>query len=634
MIRVIIDDNLIHIPDKWKDLSSKLKREDDYNAVLLYQETTLELYDEAYNYLYNKLLEEGYCSVSKIEVQESCDEGKIWDRLLLGKIFISDIKFNEKNCQASVKIEDQSFYAMIKNNVKIKTVLDAGKTKNGFDIDIPDDYLVDFWDVATNASIIKTGIYCYRAYELFKYLIGFMSDNRIGFASTLFDFGGKWSGLCITTGKRLRTNNKDKMTQFSFNEIFNEIKNVTEPLVMILEDPYGSPVIRIENQSYSLDSAILMTLDDIYEIQTSVDSDLLYTNVKVGSSTLNDDNIFPFPEQIDYYGFKDEQVYLQGECNIDRDLDLSGSFVRSNNVIEDIIYIGSDSYEEEIFIIETIVQTATTGRTTNVNYFDINPAVYYYNTGLTNSNIITRYTGGLPSNVIQYTGTLGDGLFYAYSQASLFTGPATNDNLIVNANTSQNNGGYYNTATSRFTANVTGVFSLSVYYNMYNLNFNVGSVFSFRVIIRYYDSTGAAKDTYLGIDQPYVDGVGINNLTWSFTRSQKMNAGDFAEIRLEVDGDGNDIITYEYDSHFSCYDNTVGGGIMQYVDSKAYPVLLHEFEYPLSNTQFNNIVQNPLSKIKFKMNQQVYRTGWIKEIKYQHISKKATIKLFTSQNAN
>jgi len=41
-----------------------------------------------------------------------------------------------------------------------------------------------------------------------------------------------------------------------------------------------------------------------------------------------------------------------------------------------------------------------------------------------------------------------------------------------------------------------------------------------------------------------------------------------------------------------------------------------------------------LSKIQFKMNQQVYRTGWIKEIKYQHISKKASIKLFTSQNAN
>ena len=634
MIRVILDDSMIYIPDKWKDLSSKLKREDDYNAVLLYQETTLEFYDQAYNYLYNKLLEEGYCSVSKIEVQESCDEGKTWDRLLIGKIFISDIKFNEKNCQASVKIEDQSFYAMIKNNSKIKTVVDAGKTKNSESIAIPIDYLVDFWDVATNASIIKTDIYCYRVYDLFKYLIGFMSDNRVGFASNLFDYGGKWQGLAISSGKRLRTNNKDKMIQISFNDLFNEVKNVTEQLVMILEDPYGSPVIRIEDQSYSLDSAILMTLDDVYEIQTSVDSDIIYTNVKVGTGTLNDDNALPFPEQIDYFGFKDEQVFLQGECNIDRDLDLSGSFVRSNNVIEDIIYLGSDSYDNDIFIIETIVESTNNGRTTNTNYFDVTPAVYYYNIGLTNSNILDRYIGGLPNNVAQYTGAIGDGLFYAYSSAALFTGPPTNDYLITNASVSQNVGGYYNTGTSRYTAPVTGIYSFGVYFEMYNINWNIccGPI-DFRVIIRYYDSSGFAKDTYLGPMQTANPGV-TTSLFWSFQRTQKMNAGDYAEVRMEADGGLNGIINYDYSSHFTCYDNTVGGGVMEYIDPKSYPILLHEFEYPLSNAQFCNIVQNPLSKIQFKMNQQVYRTGWIKEIKYQHISKKASIKLFTSQNAN
>jgi hypothetical protein len=643
MIRVILDNTLVTNPDSWKELVSKLKREDQYNALLLYQETELIFNDEAYDYLYQKLLADGYCSVIDCIIQESCDEGASWTQLIKGRIFLSDVKFNERICTAQVKIEDQSFFALIKNNLKIKTAINGRESKNLLDISsvIPQTYWVDFYDVATNVAIQAT-IPCVRVYDAFKYLIAFVSDNEIGFESSLFGDGGKWAGLSITTGKRLSTTNEEQITQFSLDELYTEIMNVTEPLIMILEDPYGSPKIRIENMDYTYTSNIIATMNDVYEINTSVDEQKIYTNVKLGSSTLNDAPALPFPENINILGFKQEQVYLVGQCNIDNDLDLSGDWVRSNNVIEDILYLSSDSYDDEIFLIETIRDTLTsyTGRTTNVNYFGISPAVYYYNTGLINNEILNRYVGGIPNSASSIYGDTQDGKFYAVYI------PRTINYTIDEFQFSYDNeindyGNDYNPITSTFTAPQAGVYSIyaSAYLGNFSWSTN-GQEVEVDFFLRYYDSSNNPIG-YVLLDNGNTDNVYSppnSQISLSGGRTQKMNQGDYVQVWVRLSSFNNNANLVSFDilptGVFTCYYNTNGGGLIVPKDPKNYPILVHEFEYPLSPSEWQNIISNPLGKIAFKMNKQDTRTAWIDEIVYEHFSKTAKIKLITATNAN
>jgi hypothetical protein len=640
MIEVILDDIVITKPNSWKELSSKLKREDGYNAVLLYQETNLELTDEGYNYLYSKLLSDGFCAVIKCEIRETCNEGNTYDQLIVGKIFLSDVKFNEKSCTANVKLEDQSFFAMIKNNLKIKTTVDARKSKNQLDISsyLPPDYLVDYYDVATNASVVKANVYTVRVYDAFKYMIAFITDGRVGFESTLFNVGGKWDGLAITTGKRIYSGSKENWQQFSMQDLFTEVSNCTEPLLMILEDPYTNPVIRIESLEYTYSSNIIMTIDDIYEVTTSVETDQIYTNVKVGTDILNDDQALPFPEQINLFGFKKEEVYLVGECNIDNDLDLNGTWVRSNNVIEDIIYLNSENYNENIFFVETIRTSNTTGRTTNENIFNISPAVYYYNTGLTNDNILERYIGKFPNSVAQLIGDTQDGLFQAvdYSGTIPYT---VNEFQLDYGNEVYDFGNDYDAFTSTFTAPLAGIYSFKASVNFNNFTWSASSQsLGIELILKYFDSGGNPTSNVV-LDTKYADNFPPIPTPYAYlagTRTQKMNQGDYVQVWVRLFNVLSSFVSFDKVSPgtFVCYDNSLGGGIIINKDPKNYPILLHEFEYPLNTTQWENIINNPLGRIQFKMNKQPYRNAWIKEIKYQHITKIAKFKLITSSNAD
>jgi len=81
----------------------------------------------------------------------------------------------------------------------------------------------------------------------------------------------------------------------------------------------------------------------------------------------------------------------------------------------------------------------------------------------------------------------------------------------------------------------------------------------------------------------------------------------------------------------------LGGGVFETGEPSLYPVLVHEFEYPLSQNRFDNIVNNPSGLVGFNMNSQRNRKAWIKELVYDHTKSLARIKLLTdktTQNAS
>ena len=146
-------------------------------------------------------------------------------------------------------------------------------------------------------------------------------------------------------------------SQFSFDDLFNEI-NRRIPLVMIVENPYSEyPTIRIENRDYQYTNANIFTATDVYEVISKVDTKNIFAKINVGSSVVTDQGLFP--EQIHFFGFGPEEYNVQGECNIDTTLELGTDWATSSNVIAQQLN-GFQDYDSNLFLIETEYFTSTT----------------------------------------------------------------------------------------------------------------------------------------------------------------------------------------------------------------------------------------------------------------------------------
>jgi len=641
MIQFLLDDVQYDAPKGWEEIETTIKRDFQYNSVLANQDTDVDFSGEAYNYLYTKLRTEGFCSKVKFEIRISSDD-LTFRTLLRGNLFVSDIQFNERTCIATCKIEDNSYYAMINNNKSLATTLDSGLSKNGVAITVPPVYQVDFQNILTLA-IARADVKCYRVYDAFEYLIKFMSDGRLQFASdylqttsfTSIDEGDPlgfgWKGLCITTGINIRvgtTVNDFSLSQFSFDDLFNEI-NRRIPLVMIVENPYSEyPTIRIENRDYQYTNANIFTATDVYEVISKVDTRNIFAKISVGSSVVTDQGLFP--EQIAFFGFGPEEYNVQGECNIDTTLELGTDWATSSNVIAQCLN-GAQDYDSNLFLIETEYLTSTTGITWNANNIGlINPPVpQYFNTNLANNYILSRYRGGIPGNVVKYTGVKGDGEFQATNTSSYAVGVLT---AMDFPNVIFNNGGHYD-GTNKFTAPITGVYTFNLQGSVVTAGYTGLGTCVVGLYAFIYDTTMTIQSNNL---IGYLAGASNTdpNETFNITSQLILNDGWSVRFFAQKSAPPGVTATVLSNSVLECIDNSIGGGIFLLVDASDFPIYLYEMTYPMCQSEFDTIMANTVGAIEFNMNGQAYRRGWINELTFNHQQGIATIKLISRNNGN
>jgi hypothetical protein len=643
MMQFLLDDVIYDAPKGWEDIETSIKRDFQYNAVLANQDTDVDFTGEAYDYLYTKLRTDGYCTKTKFEVRIS-DDGITYRTLLRGNLFMSDIQFNERTCTATVKIEDNSYYAMINNNKSISTTLDSGKSKNGVSITTPPVYQVDFLNIAT-LGVARADVNCYRVYDAFEYLIKFMSDGRLQFTSdylqtttftdemegSLLGFG--WKGLCITTGINIRNGsgtNDFSQSQFSFDDLWKEISRRI-PLVLIVENPYGEyPTIRIENRDYQYTNANIFTATDVYEVISKVDTKSIYAKVNVGSSVVTDQGLFP--EQIHFFGFGPEEYIVQGECNIDTALELGTDWATSSNVICQQLN-GFQDYDSNLFLVETEYFSPTSGQTWNYNNLGlITPPIYYYfNTNLTNSYILNRYRGGLPGDLAQYTGVKGEGEFQATELAAYAIGALTTMNFT---NVIFNNGSHYN-GLNAFIAPIAGVFNFNIALTATSTGYTTSTQSCTVGIYAFIYDAGGTLQSNNQFGNLITMSQANPNQGYNFTGPLILNDGWYVIFKAQKTASIPAItVQFEANSSLECVDNSIGGGIFVTVDNADIPLYLYEMEYPMCQDDFDIIMANTVGTVQFNMNGQPYRRGWISELTYNHTRGMATIKLISKNNGN
>lgn len=671
MIKFTIDYLEVDPALNWQDINFTIKTDKQYNLFLQYQEYTLDFAGSGFAYIYDKINNDSFCESIPCEIFSTCD--KIDYLIFSGNILLTDCEVNERTCTVKCKVVDKSFFSRINNNKNIKTALDSAKTKNGEVLGNCNQYTVDVYSVLGNT--FKYEVECARVWDAFRYMIDFVSDNTIDFRSDAFAYTGRYGGMALTTGYRMRKGIvsalNGRWNQFSFLELYEEV-NKRIPLLLLVEDPYGKlgkPIVRIEPLEYRYSNTEIFNAQNIDEIVTSFDTDKLFAKIKFGSP-VDYNSVYKFPEAVTFYGFRDEEFHLLGDCNLDLTLDLTADWIVSSNLIEKMVQNLDQSYDSEIVMLSTQSLTFYTGRTTNTNFINTVPPYYYYNELLNNDHISQRIGQDLSAELASYYASSFTGQVYAYANTpvsidnthgSVFLNTVAEKGTFLTAET-YDYGNYFDTTISQYIAQQTAVynFTAQITYQTGNLSFGSNKVL-FQQYLVHYDSGGIEKQRYhfgnrnnfFGTS-PDDNFLGLttnsgNKIAYLPNASISMVQGDYIKMFLRSIPDGTG---YNYNFHYfnvgigdvtwgielapeatylQCTATSIFGGIFNNVNPDDLRVKVHKFNYPMTEPEWLRILNNPIGNVKFAMNGQKIRNGWIQEIKYSPITGQALFTLNTSK---
>jgi hypothetical protein len=630
-----IDGIVYDNPQGWEGIDTVLKREREFDGILAYYDATVTFYGAAYEYLLD-LKNQGFCNKAEMIVIRT--DGYTPKKVAQGTIFVADCEFRAAFKSVLCKIKDSTFYAKINSNKGIKTVPSGNLSKAGDTITAAQAYDVLMYAL-DGTTPIKT-IYSIRVYEAFRWFVSFMTNDTISFRSDSFDYGGEYEGLAITCGAKLSAplisvynTSNPPLPAFSFEQLYKEVKKKI-PICFVIENPFTDPVFRLETIDYLDGNISSVQFTDLDDILTKFDTQRLYSDIKVGSTTVNNSTFLAFPEGINFAGFKQEEFFTVGECSIKNTLDLVSDWIISSNIIEAALG-GDTDYNSDLILLDTIVTDPSVhdGRSTNTDFLDV--GIFYYNALLANFNTLNRNNGGFPSSIAVNSNDGVSGTFQAIPSATVsFSGGISLQN-VFNAET-YDNGGNYNTASQRFTAPSTNVYKFEA-QEVYRINTLVAPPFGVKsinviLLINVYNALNVLTQTNR-LDLQSVFTTGLYTITGN--KAIIMNQGDYAECIIEFRPSFYSTYTAQIlvpNTYFRSDSNGNTSGIINTVDSDDYAVEIHEFSSPLTSDEFDTMLDNPIDSFIFWHNDKLIRAGQLEEAKYNYATSIGSFKIVTKKS--
>ncbi len=663
--RYFLDGNeLADDPIGWDKIRPKLHFVPELNARLLKIEAELTFHGDGFAYLLSQYDTLGHCGLVNIEIQELNNNLQTYRVIHMGYIFISQISIDRKEMLIKTQVEDNSFYARINNNKSIAAFPFATLSKNNVTITkAPFSYVhyVMPVDCSINPILLlhqdSDGVYYdnahYKVFDLFRYLVDFMTDGLMDFASTLFDTGGDYEGLMLTCGEVVRLQStgttetafKDNFQRLSFAKLFSEI-NKKLHIGMWIEVSAGRPVLRIERDSYFRQSNILHTCSNIDKVTETFEIEKLYAKIKLGSSVIDNASSLSFPEDITFLGFKEEEFIILSECNLDNTLDLATEFIISSNVIEDMAVNGASSYNKNFVLVMTEPYYGDWITKTGNVFGDPTPC--QYNLDLTNVNVTQSWLDGIPNSMVNYFGSPVD-LFKAQPTLNLlllqvFTSTQTTAPIQYNDDSSagffDTNGDYDAVTDFDFTSPVNGFYSFRIYSILQLAGAKIiGMIFTVKVEV--YDAGGFSGGNLISTTE-HTEVFDVQTLyhyfNW-FTPAIYMQAGYRAIVKMVMTNPApiSPFIQLSASLRPGSYWQCIGsqqGGVVQGIDPSDYPVINHEFEQELTADEFDNIVADSRGLISCTTHRNYAFQAWIKELEYERATGNAKFKLYSTKRLN
>lgn len=687
LYRFYLDGNLLaDEPAGWKELTTAIRSYDELRGILLTQDVTLSFIGDGYTYLKNIFDSDQVCALSSIVIEYNCNQSG-YEEIFRGIVFITSLSFEDE--VVKTKLEDDSFFARINNNKNIKAYLDVDRSKNGVTITPVTPIDLEMFNVCScGAESDKRK--AYKIFDSFEYLVKFMTDGIMDFASDYFDVGGEAEGHVIQTGLALRdiayTTDKKNIPFISFFELFTET-NKKYNLAIGIEYSGATPILRIEPYDYFFTNSASVVLTNPSDVKISTDISKLYAKVKIGSDKVEPfqdctmQNPASFPENTDFVGYREEEFPLLTQCNTDTTLDLVSSWVISSNVIQHIL-TDDPSYDEDMVFIEADRTDATNHVAVQTDVF--NDGSCYYNAFYNNMNVLQRWNTALP-NIVQVILGAQNNLFDAFrltSQSFLlapsvpsYTSPATDGfgNTIEGFGDDWNNGfdggtpspNNYGTTVNPIVqvpqgTDIGTVESIYIIPTNGNYKFDSGTIFknvtsysafpfdavstlSLTITINRYSAVGALITSH---PNTIIQDIHSNNSPVDITLSTSTGiftgtAGEYLSVNYNFSATfdafavGVSFIVPGEDTginatFFSCgFFQGYGGELVRVINTN-FRNIQFDFNYPVSFEQYKAIKADTKKFIQFNYCGKNY-TGHVKDISYKHHNN-SKLTLLTSKN--
>jgi len=387
MFNTYLDNLPINEPMGLTDLSERLYFNAELSMFLNKLEGDIVFDGDGYNYLREAFLN-NVCTLTEIRIDNTKDSLSY-----NGVIFINDIEWNLSKRQAKCKIVSDKYIQSIDNNRGIKVQIGILFTKNfaernatvQTDITLPDD-----------TGTLSVTRYGYRIFDVFSELVAFVSDNQLTFVSDYFDpaNGGEAAYSVIMTGEEVRLGAHDTTPLISWNDFFDDI-NKLHNLAGVIE----GDTLRIEPKTYFRQTGVSTTIENINELKQESNRQQFYASVKFGSAKVADG--YGYLIRLSYNGFQKEQFFLEGQCNLNNELNLElQTIITDTNIIQDVQPVANggtanEDFDEDIMLIHC--------NDTNTAYVTLSPLStdYYYNDYFTNKAASQRWAETYPFSIVQ-----------------------------------------------------------------------------------------------------------------------------------------------------------------------------------------------------------------------------------------
>jgi len=646
LYRFYINNVLIPEPENiggWNKLLTNIKRDSsDLKGLLVSQDVQLDFIGTQYTFFRQAYFNSGICAEYTTLIEQSFD-GTNYSTLHRGIIKLRDVVLKDMlKGIATAKINDNSFYARINNNKSIETNITGGWSKNGEPIGSYSQYAVTLFKPIDNTNIGTRQMH--RVFDAMKYLVRFMSDGEVGFESTFLE---TTLPMMIQRGDVMRTGvQPSPYWQISFNQLFSNISKLRKIGWTIEYDSNENPIFRLEEESYfyGADHATDSNGNNIIfnnpeKLETYVNTNELYGQVKLGSEKVFDSPTVTYPESIQFNGFKEESFYILGQCNIDNTLDLVKDFIISSNVIEDIVVGASPDYDEDLILIvvDNVNTVAFTADAVNTNNQGTVPPAFY-NMDLTNDKVANSFffQGGLVAGFINFTTNDFQAISSVVNSTQIAPPAGVGLYLIdpFQYDIEIDPGTNFNLGTGYYLVPVTGFYTFNFYVRMDI----TGTPFLGHVlgdfILSIVDNLGVSLADVILVTNPLPNTLYVGTLSASVYRT----AGDLVGTAVTMNYNNPfNVSTINIrilpQTKFSATATPATGGVVDDYDPQDIRNVFMKFKYPIE-AQLFDLIKTQLTKrysIYLGATNETF-TGWIESISYPHTAEIADIILKTSVN--
>lgn len=394
MLEFYLDDTLFDNPIGLDSLNDRLFYNEALSMYLSQLDGDIELVGDGYNYVRSKF-SDNVCNKVSVRIYDTKTQTNYY-----GTIFINDVRFNLSKRIAECKIVSDKFIEYINNNKNIKVQLGVNLGKDQETITVDSAVTVSIPDPTSTVFVNRTA---YRVFDVFDALVRFMSNEDLTFVSDYFDPSNPDNANrsdtpafdVIMTGEELRLGGAGNPTPLiSYEEFFSDMNRLHN-----LAGAIEGDTLRVEPKSYFRKTENGANISDVYEVNQSLSREQFYSSVKFGSSRVSD--TFNYLNKFSFNGFQKEEFFLQGECNIDNELNLElRKLITDTNAIQDALPVTSSGSNNEAY--DTEIVLIHCGQS-NAPILTDSPflGTFYFNEYYTNGNAANRWEGEYPFSIVQ-----------------------------------------------------------------------------------------------------------------------------------------------------------------------------------------------------------------------------------------